>query len=180
MTNIEIMNVCKRSKHLIGINFSECIWKIIVSFIIKSQNFVQRVRHVIHYQIQKYFIAFFFLWKKVIVNFDTIRMIQLYNNFEFPIRILGILIDLFDRHFFVVLLSDGFVNNSESSLPYYFNPFVLRRFVLQYIRLFLLTLFLLGLFEGRKQRLIFVEKIGIDLNFLIHFEFAGYVSLWHY
>lgn len=75
MTNSHIVNVSQSSKHLIRVNFTQSVWELVIFFIIKSENFVKSIWHVVHHKIQKNFILFGFLGEKIIVNFDAIWMV---------------------------------------------------------------------------------------------------------
>ena len=48
MTDVHIMNVSKRPKHLIGVDFTKGIGKIIISFVIESEDFIKSVGEMIH------------------------------------------------------------------------------------------------------------------------------------
>lgn len=118
------------------------------------------------------------------MHFDTVWMVEIDNNFKLSVGILGVLVDFFYRDFSFIFFSFSFVNDSKGSLTDDFHPIILGTFIF-----FLLSfnsgfrsLFFLGIFEGGKQRLIFVEKVWIDLHFLIMgvFSVEQIIILIHY
>lgn len=123
------MNVSQSSEHLIRVNFSQSIRKLIIFFIIKSQNFIQSVRHVIHHQVQKNILRAFFLSKEKMMHFYTVWVVQFDHDLKFSVRVLWVLVYFFNCDFFFVFFSLTLINNSKSSLPNHFHPVILRRIV---------------------------------------------------
>ena len=162
-----VVHVCQSSQHLVAIYFSQSIWKIIIFFIVKSQNFVECVGHVVHDQIKKHITAVFFLGKKIIMNFDTVGMVEHFDYLKFSVGILGILKDFFNRNFFFSAFFLSLVNNSESSLANYLDPFVVRTFVFDLWFFSLLFIFLFGADHCGKLGLGFVEDVWIYLRFFV-------------
>lgn len=69
MTNTEIVNISKGSKHLIGINFAQHIWELIFDLVIITQDLVKSVWNIIHNQVQVNIIFLLFsLGEKVLIN----------------------------------------------------------------------------------------------------------------
>ena len=75
MTDVHIVNVGQRPEHLVGVNFPQGVGKIVVSFVVESEDFVESVWKVIHHEVEKNFFAFVFLREKIVVNFNAIGMV---------------------------------------------------------------------------------------------------------
>lgn len=138
--------------------------------VVKPQNFIKSVWKVVHHQIEKNLSGVFFLGKEKIMNLNAIRVIQLFNYFEFPIWILRILINLLDSDFPIITFPFSLVNNTKSSLANDLYPIVLWGLVI-FVGFFIYwwNLVLLILFESIKKGFIFVEKIGIHLSFFLQY-----------
>ena len=102
--------------------FAQSIGECVILFVIKSQYLVECVWDIVHHQIQIFVICLFFLGEEIMMHFYAVRVREFFDYFKFSVGVFWVLIDLFNSYFFVVLFSDGFVDNSESSLSYYFLP----------------------------------------------------------
>ncbi len=98
--------------------------KRVALFVIKSLDFVERIREVIHHQIQVNLVGIFFLGEEIMMDFYAIWVFKLLNNDKLSIGIFWVLVNSFYGDFLFVGLSLCFVDDPECSLSDDLNPFI--------------------------------------------------------
>ena len=119
-----------------------------------------------------------FLRKEIVMYFYAVWVIQFFNYFELSIRIFGVLVNLLNRYLAFITFSFGLVDYSKRSLSNDLLPGIVRRFVECFFLLDLWgSLFFFFLSKSRKQRLVLIEKIWINLSFLFkRVDIVGNIS----
>lgn len=92
------------------------------------------------------------------MDLDAVGVVQFHYYFKLSVRVLGVLVDLFDGQIPAVFFAFHFVDHSEGALANDLDPVVFGGFVSGLLGLdILMGKLLLALFESGEERLIFVE-----------------------
>lgn len=135
--------------------FTERMRKGKAFFIVKPLNFIECVWEVVHDQIQEHLVGIVFLCEKIMMDFDAVWVMELFDDNEFSVGIFWILVDSLYRNFFTVSLAFRFINYTEGALSYYLYPLICFTFV--FIFLFFGFMFsfgmclLTGIFQGGEK-----------------------------
>ncbi len=120
MTNSFSMNVCNWSHQLIRVQFNNQIRNHLFHFQILFHHSICGIRNVVHYNIQINFIWFISISIEALSHFNTVRMVQHFQNREFSIFVSFILKYFFDSYCFSRFSNCCFENYSKRSISYYF------------------------------------------------------------
>jgi len=118
MTYTECVNIRQSSKSLIGIEFHQNHWNLFLALVVMFQNSEDCLLHVIHDDVQIYFIFFVSLCVEGVLQSDDIRMEQFFHYLQLSILVSFILVNFLDGHFLICLIDYGLVNNAKRTITY--------------------------------------------------------------
>lgn len=116
VADTQSVNVGKRSKHLVGIQFDEQLWNRLLHFDIVSHNSVHCLGNVIHDNIEVHFIRLVASRVKGMLHRDYVGMEQLFHYLKFSVLVALVLVDLLNSDALASLCNSCLVDDSKRSI----------------------------------------------------------------